>query len=205
MHGLIPSILLQAEEHAEEVSEAKDLYPATGELIVGLIAFAVLFLFTWKWVLPRFKQVLEERRAQIQGEMERAETERKEAEKLQDEYRKQLAGARKEANKIIEEARTTAEQLRRDLQARAEEEAQATVARAQEEIRAERDRAFQELRAQIGSIAVELAGRVVGESLDEKAHQRLIDGFIDEIASGASTTGDGSRADGSRSESEGEA
>ena len=173
MHALIASILAQG--GGEEISEPKDLYPAPGELIVGLIAFAILFFFTWKWVLPRFKEVLEERREKIQGEMERAEATRREAEKLQEEYRTQLAGARDEANKIIEEARATAEQLRRDLQAKAEEEAQATVARAQDEIRTERDRAFQELRAQVGSIAVELAERVVGEAMDEKAHKRLID------------------------------
>jgi F-type H+-transporting ATPase subunit b len=196
VHALIASILAQAGEHGEEVSEAKDLYPAAGELIVGLLAFAVLFFFTWKWVLPRFNQVLEERRERIQGEMEKAEVTRKEAEKLQDDYRTQLAGAREEANKFIEEARATAEQMRRDLQAKAEEEAQATVARAQEEIRGERDRAFQELRGQIGSIAVELAERVVGQSLDEQAHQRLIDEFIDEVASGAPANGNGSKGNG---------
>jgi F-type H+-transporting ATPase subunit b len=68
------------------------------------------------------------------------------------------------------------------MQAKAEDGAQATVARAQEEIRAERDRVFQELRAQVGEIAVELAGRVVGESLDASAHERLIDEYIDQVA-----------------------
>jgi F-type H+-transporting ATPase subunit b len=189
MLSSIASIL--AQEEAEEVSEASRFYPEPGELIVGLIAFAVLFFFTWKWVLPKFKEVLEERRAQIQGQMEQAETTRREAAELQEEYQGQLAGARDEANRIIEEARATAEQLRQDLQAKAEEESQATVARAREEIRAERDRAFQELRAQVGSIAVEIAERVVGQSLDEAAHQRLIDEFIDEVASGASTSGNG--------------
>jgi F-type H+-transporting ATPase subunit b len=197
MHATIASILAQAEEHAEEVSEAKDLYPKVGELIVGLLAFAVLFFFTWKYVLPRLKQVLDERREKIRGELERAEATRREAEKLQEDYRTQLAGAREEGNKIIEEARATAEKLRRDLQAKAEEEGQATVVRAQDEIRAERDRAFQELRAQIGSIAVELAERVVGESLDERAHQRLIDEFIDEVSSGApSSDGNGAKRTG---------
>jgi F-type H+-transporting ATPase subunit b len=191
MLALIASILAQAEEHAEEVSEASRFYPEVGELIVGLLAFAVLFFFTWKWVLPKFKEVLEQRRDQIQGEMERAEGTRKEAEKLQEEYRTQLAGARDEANRIIEEARATADQLRRDLQGKAEEESQAIVARAQEEIRAERDRVFQELRAQVGSIAVEIAERIVGESLDERTHQRLIDEFIDEVASGAGSNGSG--------------
>jgi F-type H+-transporting ATPase subunit b len=187
----IGSILAQAEEHGEEVSEVKDFYPAAGELLVGLVAFAVLFFFTWKWVLPRVRQVLEERRDKIQGEMERAEATRTEAEQLQEEYRTQLAGARGDADRIIEEARATADQLRRDLQAKAEEESQATVARAQAEIRAERDRVFQELRAQVGSIAVEIAERIVGQSLDERAHQRLIDEFIDEVAAGASGNGNG--------------
>jgi F-type H+-transporting ATPase subunit b len=196
MHALIASILTQAEEHGEEVSEAKDLYPPVGELIVGLIAFLILFFFTWKFVVPKFKQVLEERRDQIQGEMERAETTRTEAEQLQEEYRTQLAGARDEANRIIEEARSTADQLRRDLQGKAEEESQAIVARAQEEIRAERDRVFQELRAQVGSIAVEIAEKIVGESLNEGTHQRLIDEFIDEVASGKGTNGNGTGAGG---------
>jgi F-type H+-transporting ATPase subunit b len=179
MPVVLASIL--AQEHGEEVSEAKDLYPAAGELIVGLLAFFVLFFFTWKWVLPRFRQVLDERRAKIQGEMEKAEKERQDAEKLLEQYRQQLAQAREEANRIIEEARSTADALRRDLQTKAEEQAQATVARAQDEIRAERDRAFQELRAQVGAIAVELAGRVVGESLDRDAHQRLIDDYLDQV------------------------
>jgi F-type H+-transporting ATPase subunit b len=191
MQALIGSILAQAEEHGEEVSEAKDLYPAAGELIVGLIAFAVLFFFTWKWVLPRFRQVLDEREAKIKGELEKAEGERTDAQRLQEEYRQQLAGAREEANRIIEEARSTAEEVRRDLQARAEEQAQQTVARAQDEIRAERDRAFQELRDQVGTIAVELAERVVGETLDREAHERLIEEYLDEVASGGARNGGG--------------
>jgi F-type H+-transporting ATPase subunit b len=192
MQALIASILAQAEEHGEEVSEAKDLYPAAGELIVGLLAFLVLFFFTWKWILPRFRHVLDERQGEIKGELERAEAERTEARQLQDQYREQLAGARQEAGRIIEEARATAEEMRRDLQARAEEQAEQTVARAQDEIRAERDRVFQELRAQVGTIAVELAERVVEKELDATTHERLIDEYIDQVRSGGSSNGGGS-------------
>jgi F-type H+-transporting ATPase subunit b len=164
-----------------EISEPKDLYPHASELIVGLIAFAILFFFMWRWVLPRFKQVLEDRRVQIQGNLEKAEEARADADRQLADYREQLAGAREESGRIIEEARKTADQLRKELQARAEEESQAIVARAQEEIRAERDRAFQDLRAQVGDIAVELAGRVVRQSLDRSTHERLIDEYIDEV------------------------
>jgi F-type H+-transporting ATPase subunit b len=169
---------------AVKVSESKDLYPHASELVVGLIAFAILFFFMLKWVLPRFRQVLEDRRVLIQGDMEKAEATRSQADQVLTEYRANLAGARDEANRIIEEARKTADQLRRDIQAKAEQESQATVAHAQEEIRAERDRVFEELRAQVGDIAVELAGRVVGQSLDKSMHERLIDEYIDQVASG---------------------
>jgi F-type H+-transporting ATPase subunit b len=165
-------------------SEKQDLYPHANELIVGLVAFAILFVFMWKFVLPAANRVLDERREKIQGELEHAEQVRADADKLLAEYREQLANARDEGNRLIEEARKTADQLRKDLQAKAEQDAEATVSRAQDEIRAERDRVFQELRAQVADIAVELAGRVVGQSLDKTSHERLIDEYIDAVASG---------------------
>lgn len=177
----ILTLLAQAEGAPAEENDAADLYPHWNELLVGAIAFAILFFFMWKWVLPRVNAILEERREKIQGELERAEQARLAAEKELAEYRAQLASAREESNRIIDEARKTAEQLRRDLQAKAEQEAQAIVVRAQEEIRAERDRVFQELKAQVGEIAVDLAGRIVGESLDGQRHAKLIDDYISAV------------------------
>jgi len=163
----ITRVAILAQETAQPVSEKADLYPKAAELITAAVAFAIIFFFFWKWVLPRINTLLEERRQQIQG---------------------QLESARDEGNRIIEEARVTADQLRRDIQANAEQEAQNTVARAQDEIRAERDRVFNELRTQVGEIAVELAGRVVGQSLDKQAHEKLIDDYISQVAAGEQGT-----------------
>jgi F-type H+-transporting ATPase subunit b len=178
----IIGILAEEAGHEAATEPIDDLIPPVAELLVGFFAFAVFFFFMWKWVLPRVNTVLEERRAQIQGNLEKADEAKRAAESELADYRTQLAGARDEANRIIEEARKTAEQLRKDIQAKAEEESQATVARAQEEIRAERDRAFQDLRAQVGEIAVLLAGKVVDKELDQAAHERLIDEYIDQVA-----------------------
>jgi F-type H+-transporting ATPase subunit b len=184
MLGVITWVLAQAEHEAEEVNDAADLYPHWHELLVGFLAFAVLFFFMWKWVIPRVNTMLEERRQKIQGELEKAEHTRAEADAELARYREQLANAREEANRIIEEARQTATQLQLELQARAEQESLATVARAQEEIRAERDRVFEELRSQVADIAVGLAGKVVGQSLDPSTHERLIDEYIDQVQRG---------------------
>jgi F-type H+-transporting ATPase subunit b len=184
MLAAITWVLAQAEHAAENENDAADLYPHWHELLVGFLAFAILFFFMWKWVLPRVNAMLEERREKIQGEIEKAEQAHADADAELARYREQLGNAREEANRIIEEARQTAAQLQLDLQARAEQESQSIVARAQDEIRAERDRVFQELRAQVADIAVGLAGKVVGQSLDASAHERLIDEYIDQVQRG---------------------
>jgi F-type H+-transporting ATPase subunit b len=178
MHSLVATVLLAA----QEVSDKKDIYPKLSELIVGAIAFAILFVFMAKWVVPRINQTLEARRDKIQGDLEKAEQARREAEKELSDYRQQLAGAREESNRIIEEARQTAESMRKDLTAKAEQESQQIVARAQEEIRAERDRVFQELKAQVGELSLALVGRVIGDSMDESRQRKLVDRYIEDLA-----------------------
>ena len=131
---------------------------------------------------PAINKMLATRTEKIRGDLEQAEQTKAEADQVLGEYRSQLNDARSEANRIIDEARKTAESMRKDLLARAEEESRQIVARAQDEIRAERDRAFQELRSSIGELSVELAGRVVGETLTKDRHMKLVDGYIDEVA-----------------------
>jgi len=66
-----------AQAEPEPANDVKDLYPHWEELLVGALAFAVLFYFMWKWVLPRISKLLEERRDKIQGDLERAEETRR--------------------------------------------------------------------------------------------------------------------------------
>jgi F-type H+-transporting ATPase subunit b len=188
--GALFSFLAQA-EHPEEVSEPADLYPHLDELIVAALAFLVVFLFMQRLVIPRINQTLDARRQKIQGDLEEAERNRREAEDLLSDYRRQLSGARDEANRIIEEARQSAEQMRRDLEGRAQDEARGIVERAQEEIRAERDRVFQELKAQVGELSLALAGRMVGESLDRDRHLRMVDDYIRDLSALGSGNGNG--------------
>jgi F-type H+-transporting ATPase subunit b len=187
--ALMASVVLAA----EAVSDKKDIYPHLSELILGAIAFGILFFFMWRWAVPRLNQALETRRQKIQGDLEKAEQAKNEAEKLLEDYRTQLSGAREEANRVIDEARKTAEQLRRDMEAKAEKEYQAIVGRAQEEIRAERDRVFEDLKAQVGELSVAIAGKVVGRSLDrdKDLHGKLVDDYIKELGTVGSRNGHG--------------
>ena len=181
----LPRILGQEEETQTETGQAEEhnpIIPEADELIFGGLAFLLVFLVLARFAFPRINQGLKQRTDRIKEDLEKAEAARNEAQSILERYESQLQEARGEANRIIEESRRTAETMRRDLLAKAEDESRAVVARAQEEIRAERDRAIQELRGQLAEWSVDLAGRVVGASLDKKRHLQLVEEYIDEVA-----------------------
>lgn len=161
------------------------ILPATNELIWGSIAFVIVFGVLAKYAFPAASKAVQDRSDKIRSDLEAAEHARQEAAALLESYRAQLAESREEANRIVEEARTRAEQVGVELRRKAEENAQRIVANAERDIAAERDRAMGELRREVGVLAVELASRVVGESLDGERHLRLVDRYIDELAGSA--------------------
>jgi F-type H+-transporting ATPase subunit b len=178
-------LILAAEAH-------NPLIPPLGEIVVGLIAFGIVFFVFAKYVAPRFEQVFQARREAIEGGIERAEAMQAEAKAALDRYNSQLAEARTEAAQIREQARTEGQQILEELRAQAQEESARIVARGQEQIQAARQQVVNELRAQIGTLAVDLAGRVVGESLAEDARRRgTVDRFLDELDGMAAGSPDG--------------
>jgi F-type H+-transporting ATPase subunit b len=177
--------ILAAEEH-------NPLIPPLGEIIIGLIAFAIVFVVFAKLVAPRFEQVFRARREAIEGGIERAEAMQAEAKAALEQYRAQLAEARGEAAQIRDQARAEGQQILEELRTQAQEESARIVARGEEQLASQRQQVVNELRGQIGTLAVDLAGRVVGESLAEDARRSgTVDRFLAELdgmaAAGEST------------------
>src|SRR3954471_3641979 len=167
--------ILAAEAH-------NPLIPPVGEIIVGLIAFAVVYFVFAKFVAPRFEQVFRARREAIEGGIERAEAMQAEAKAALEQYRAQLAEARSEAAQIRDQARVEGQQIIEELRVQAQEESARILARGEEQLAANRQAVGNELRGQIGALAVELAGRVVGESLADDARRRgTVDRFLDQL------------------------
>lgn len=173
--------ILAASEGGEGGSAADLLLPAWPELVAGIIAFAILFFFVWRWVWPSLDKMIETRQAAIAGEISAAEEAKTEAESLRKDYQEQLAESRGEANKIVEDARQQAEQLRADIVAKAEAEAEQIRAKAREDAAGEKSRALAEAKSQVGDLSVDLASKIVGESLDQNAHQALIDRYLADL------------------------
>jgi F-type H+-transporting ATPase subunit b len=179
----VPLPYVLAQEAAEH--EQSPILPAANELIWGTVAFLILLFLMYRTVFPSINQAFKDRRANIEGKLEQAEREREEAEQLLEHYRRRLRDAEDETQRILEEARSNAERVRRDLLAKAETDAGRELDRARQAIRAERDQAIRQLRNEVGTLAVELATRVVGDSLDRERQLRLVDEYIDELGTQA--------------------
>ncbi|MEV4889312.1 F0F1 ATP synthase subunit B [Nonomuraea sp. NPDC055795] len=162
------------------------LLPHTYELVVGIFAFAVVAFFLIKVLTPRIQKTLAERTDAIEGGIKRAEEAQAEAQVLQQQYRDQLAEARHEAARLREEAREQAAQIKAELREEAQAEARRLVEAAHAQIEADRQAAFASLRNEIGRLSTDLAGRIVGESLEDEVRQRrTVDRFLDELENSA--------------------
>ena len=158
------------------------LIPHTAELIVGAIAFTLLFLTLRKFVVPMFEKAYTDRTNAIQGGIERAEKAQLEAQRALTQYNDQLSKAREEAQTLREEARVQGAAIIEDLRTKAQEEAARITATAHASIEAERQQAVTSLRNEVGTLAVELASKIVGEALDDQERQsRVVDRFLEDL------------------------
>jgi F-type H+-transporting ATPase subunit b len=158
------------------------LIPAIPELIIGLIAFAIVFGFLAKKLLPNINKVLEERHEAIEGGIEKAQAVQAEAEQTLAKYKEQLAEARHEANRLRQEAQEQGAALIAEMRAEGQRQREEIIAAGHAQIEADRRAAAQALRQDVGQLATDLAGKLVGESLEDVARQsRVIDRFLDEL------------------------
>jgi F-type H+-transporting ATPase subunit b len=184
---MVDTMLIWAAE-----GEHNPLIPPVGEIIIGLIAFAVVLFVVYRFVAPAFEKAFVARRDAIEGGIERAEAMQAEAKAALEQYRAQLAEARTEAAQIRDAARAEGQQIIEELRTQAQQESARIVARGEEQLAASRQQVVNELRAQIGTLAVDLASRVVGESLaDDARRSGTVDRFLDSLDGMSAPSADG--------------
>ena len=158
------------------------LIPTTAEFIIGTVVFLIIFGLLARVLMPRITKMLAERTELIEGGLARSEEAQTEAKQLLDQYREQLAEARHDAARLREEAREQGAQIIAEMRQQAEAEARRITEAAQSQVQAERQQALTALRTEVGTLATELASRIVGESLTDEARQsRMVDRFLDEL------------------------
>jgi F-type H+-transporting ATPase subunit b len=181
--------IILAAEGGEE-ADINPLIPVWQEIVLGLVAFGALCFVLMKFVFPMMEKMFQARVEAIEGGLKRAETAQAEANQLLEQYRAQLAEARTEAARIRDEARADAEGIRQDVLAKAREESDRIIAAGRDQLAAQRESIVRELRSEVGTLAVDLAGRIVGESLADEARSRgTVDRFINELPAAGATGG----------------
>jgi F-type H+-transporting ATPase subunit b len=158
------------------------LLPEWPELVIGILAFVIVFGMLSRVLMPRIQKTLAERTDAIEGGLKRAEDAQAEASRTLDQYRAQLAEARHEASRLREEAREQGAQIIAEMREQAQAEARRVTEAAQAQLEADRQQALAALRSEVGALSVELASKIVGESLADEARQRrMVDRFLDEL------------------------
>jgi F-type H+-transporting ATPase subunit b len=168
---------------------AEDSHEATnpiglpwGEVLIAGIAFVVLLVVLRKFVWPQFEKAYAARTKAIEGGIAKAEEAQNEAKAALDRYNQQLAGAREEAAKIREDARAQAQSIRDDMLAQAHAESERIAAAGRAQLDAQRAQIVAELRQDMGRVSVELASKIVGESLQDQERQtRTVERFLADL------------------------
>ncbi|MFG6443772.1 F0F1 ATP synthase subunit B [Microbacterium sp. P06] len=168
---------------AEEGGESGNpLFPAIYDIIWSAVCFAIIILVVVFYALPRMTKVLDARGAAIEGNIAKADEAQRQAEAALEEYTAQLAAARKEAGEIREAAREDGKKIVSEARDNATSEAARVTAAAQTQIEAERQTALVSLRSEVGTLAIDLAGNVIGESLtDDQKAQSVVDRFLADL------------------------
>jgi F-type H+-transporting ATPase subunit b len=163
--------------------ESNFLVP-NGTFFVELFAFALMFFLLAKYVIPPINKAMTARQEAIRQEFAEAEAAKKSANDAEAEFKAQIADARKEAARIREEATEQGKQIIEEAKQQATVEQQRIKDQAQAQIAAERQQALTSLRSEVGTLATSLAGRIVGESLeDDERSTRVVDRFLADLES----------------------
>ncbi|MDQ0160605.1 F0F1 ATP synthase subunit B [Alkalibacillus salilacus] len=152
-----------------------------GSMIIQFVMFIILLALITKFAWRPLMNVMQEREEHVANEIDTAEKNRQEAERLMNEAQDELQGTRQNAQKIIEDAKETAKSEQQTMIAEAKDEAQRIKDNARQEIEQEKERAVQALQEQVGTLSVQIASKVIEKELTVDEQQKLINEYLEQV------------------------
>jgi F-type H+-transporting ATPase subunit b len=170
--------------------------PGLGLMIWTLVLFGFTMWVLNKAAFPRIREALEKRAKAISENIEAAERQRAEADKLLAEYRERLKEAREQADEIMARARKAAETAMAEAAAGGKAKREELVAAARRDIEAETRRSLERIRKEVADLTVMATEKLTRKTLDDADHKRLIEEALREVdfSSLAGDAGNGRRA-----------
>ncbi len=145
------------------------------QLIAQIANFVILLIILRLVLYKPILKMLDQRKQKIAEGLNAAEIARAEAAQAQANIQSQLDEARGQGQEIVAGAQQIAARIQADAREQSNRDREAALERARAEIGQERDRAIADLRAEFAGITISAAEKVIGQSLDRPAHQRIID------------------------------
>ena len=145
------------------------------QLLAQVVNFFLLLVILRLTLYKPVLKMLDERRQKIAEGLNAAELARAEAASAQANIQAQLDTARREGQELVANAQGIATRIQTEAREQSNRDREVALERARSEIQLERDRAISELRGEFADIAVSAAEKVINQSLDRQAHQRIID------------------------------
>lgn len=174
-----PTVALAEEENTGLML----LLPNMAEFVPACIAFLIIFFVMSKFAWPTILKMMEDRENKIQGDLDAAEEAKTQAQSDAKAYEERLAAAEREAAEIVAAAKREAEEERSRILAKAQKDASATIAKARDAVEAERKKAMVQLSGSVVDLSVEIAGKIIGNDLDDEAHRALAEKYLAEVGS----------------------
>lgn len=150
-------------------------------MIFQLINLLLLMVAFKKYLFKPVLEILEKRRAEIEGHYEEAEKAETAAKTMKADYENKMAGAREEADRVIKTATDSANAMSRGIVEDARAQAAQMKRRAEDEIEMERRKAFDEVKGELSGIALDIAQQVIDREVKEKDHETFIEEFIKNV------------------------
>ena len=149
-----------------------------------LLNFLLLFFVAKKFLFKPVKDMIDSRQKEIDAMYSQAEAAKTDAQELEEQYRTQLAAAQETGDTLVKEAMARGKNREEEILRQANREADAIRQKAVQDAAREKKKALNEAKDEISSLAVTIAEKIIGSTLDQKDHQALVDGFIAQLGDG---------------------
>ena len=166
----------------KQVVASSNFLVPNATFIAEFIAFLLILAFIARYILPYVQKAMRDRQEIIRKQMQDSEQAKVKLAEAEDQYQRALAEARTEAAQIREGARAEAQRVVEELRAQAHEESSRIIARGEEQLQSQRSQVVRELRGEVGSLAVELSEKIIGQRLADDAQVRgTVDSFLADL------------------------
>lgn len=149
-------------------------------LLAQAVNFAIVFAVLYFFILKPLLKTMQERTKKIELSLRDADKIEEELKKTEDEYKRVIGNAKKEANTIIEKAQEAADARKSEMIQNAKDEIGTLIDKEKAKLLAEKEETLREIKSEVSGLVISAVEKLLEKKLDQKADQEIINKLISE-------------------------